>query len=271
MNKIVYALLLLFLSGSLLAQDSATTKKIQFKIGVNYNSNLHYYGRTDSLQSSGFFPTAELWLGQHFYINAAPIFVSNKSIGTTYAGSVTTAGFLKASEKAVVHLYALKPFYKMESGLVQSALKAQTGASFSALSKVVNLTLGGDVKYSNQFDYAAMASLDHLIRFQKESNVFIIDPAVTVNAGTQNFLRVYREKKGGLLFPREVTVTEKSKAFNLLSYEASIPLIYVKGKVQVMATPAYVVPLNLQNGSNGTASEYGKPLFYTTLGAKYSF
>jgi hypothetical protein len=271
MKKIVAAILLLFLSGSLLAQDSTAAKKVQLKIGVNYNSNLHYYGRTDSLRSSGFFPMAELWLGQNFYINAAPIFVNNKSIGTTYAGSVTTAGFLKASEKAVVHLYALKPFYKGESTLVQSALKAQAGATFSALSKVVNLTLGGDVKYSNQFDYAATASLDHLIRIQRENNIFIIDPAITVNAGTQNFLRVYREKKRGLLFPREVTVTEKSRAFNLLSCEASVPLIYVKGKVQVMATPAYVVPLNLQNGSNGTASEYGKPLFYTTLGAKYTF
>jgi hypothetical protein len=271
MIKNVCSLLLVLLTSNLFAQDSTTAKKIQFKLGINYNSHLHYYGRTDSLRSSGFFPMAEMWLGKHFYINAAPIFVHNKSLGTDYAGSVTTAGYLKASEKSVIHLYALKPFYQKESRLVQSAMKGQAGAAVTFLSKVVNLTLGGDVKYSNQLDYAAMASLDHLVRMQGGNHTFIVDPTFAVNGGTQNFLRVYREKKGGLLFPREVTVTEKSQVFKTLSYEASVPLIYVKRNVQVLATPAYVVPLNLQKAGGGTTAEYGKPLFYTTLGLKYSF
>lgn len=271
MRKLLYSIWLLLFSVSLFAQDSTAAKKVQFKLGMNYNSNLHYYGRTDSLRSSGFFPMAELWLGQNFYLNAAPIFVHNKVMGTDYAGSVTTVGFLKASEKSIVHLYALKPFYKEESRLVQSAMKAQAGAALTLLTKVLNLSMGADIKYSNQFDYAAMASLDHLIRLQQGSNVVIIDPSFAVNAGTQNFLRVYRQKTGNILFPREQQVTEKGQVFRALSYEASLPLVYVLGKMQVLATPAYVVPLNLQSGENGTAPEYGKPMIYTTLGVKYSF
>lgn len=271
MNKFFLSFLALLAYGSTLAQDSSATQKVQFKLGVNYNSNLHFYGRTDSLRSSGFFPMAELWLGQNFYINAAPIFVHNRSFGTDYAGSVATVGFLKAGTKSVVNLYALKPFYKEESALVQSAMKAQAGASLTLLSKVVNFSMGGDVKYSNQFDYAAMASLDHLVRLQPGNSVVIIDPTVSVNAGTQNFLRVRREKRGNLLFPREVQVTEKGQVFRPLSYEASLPLILVKGKVQLMATPAYVVPLNLQPASEGVPAEYGKPMFYVTTGLKYNF
>lgn len=241
-------------------------------MGVNYNSNLHYYGRTDSLPISGFFPMAELWLGESWYVNAAPIFIYNQTIGADYAGSVTTLGYLKATEKSVVHLYALKPFYKEESRLVQSVMKAQAGASLSLLSKVVNLSLGGDVRYSNQLDYGATASLDHIVRQELGNSVLIFDPTISVNASTQNFSRTYRQKKGGLLFPREEQVTESGQSFKVLSWEASLPLIFVKGKVQVQATPGYVVPENLLSAANNNGqAEYGKPLFYTTVGVKYSF
>src|SRR5215211_4525068 len=53
-------------------QDS--TEKTKFKLSVNYNSNLNYYGRTDSLKSTGVFPLAELWFTPKVYVSAAPIF-----------------------------------------------------------------------------------------------------------------------------------------------------------------------------------------------------
>ncbi|SHF86627.1 hypothetical protein SAMN05444008_11344 [Cnuella takakiae] len=251
-------------------QDSTTAPKVQFKIGLNYNSKLHYYGRTDSLSSSGYFPMAELWVNNSFYVNAAPIFVHNAFTGTDYAGSVTTLGYLKATPGHMVHLYALKPFYTAESRLVQSALKAQAGAALSLFSKAINFSMGGDVKYSNQLDYGATAGIDHLLRLQKGSHLVLVDPTFSLNAGTQNFLRTYRQKKAGLLFPREETVTEKGQVFRLLAWEASLPLVYIKGKMQVQATPAYVVPLNLQPAQTGIPAEYGKPLLYLTAGVKYS-
>lgn len=263
------SLVLFFLIGNA-QQDSTNSASVRFKIGLNYNSRLHYFGRTDSLQSGGYFPMAELWFNNSFYVNAAPIFVHNASIGTDYAGSVTTLGYLKATPGHMVHLYALKPFYTAESRLVQSALKAQAGAALSLFSKVINLSLGGDVKYSNQLDYGATASIDHLVRLQKATHLVLVDPTFTLNAGTQNFLRTYRQKRAGLLFPREETITENKQVFRLLAWEASLPLIYIKGKIQVQATPAYVVPQNLQPAQAGIPAEYGKPLLYLTAGVKYT-
>lgn len=245
-------------------QDSIANNNLQFKIGVNYNSKLHYFGRTDSLGSSGFFPMAELWLGDSWYVNAAPVFVHNNVMGTGYAGTVATAGYLKSTPTSITHIYALKPFYKAESGLVQSALKGQAGASVSLLSKLANLSLGGDAKYSDRVDFGAQASLDHLFQKEAGSLLFLVNPTVTVNAGTQHFLTTYRQKRGFIL-PREQVVTEEKSAFRLLAYELSIPVIINRGPVQVLATPAYVVPQNLQPG------EQGKPLAYISLGAKYSF
>jgi len=277
MKKTNLALLLVVLFSNIhfsLAQTTDSTKKekAQFKISINHNSGLNYYGRTDSLKSKGFFPLAELWFTSKFYVNAAPVFVYNKSQSFEYAGSVATVGYLKVSKKWIHNFYFLKPFYKESSELVQSALKAQTGASFTFLNKILNISVGGDIKYSNQFDYGAMAGIDHVFRKQlKDQSVLAINPSFTLSAGTQKFSNTYTKKTGGLL-PRRQLVTENVQAFNLLSMEASLPVIYAKDKLQFIATPAYVVPKNLLKAEGRPElSETGRNLFYTTLAVKYSF
>jgi hypothetical protein len=215
---------------------------------------------------------AELWFSPKVYINAAPVFIHNQVSDLEYAGSVATLGYLYTSDKWLSHLYAMKPFYKEGSQLVQSALKAQTGASFSFLNKAVNITMGGDIKFSDKIDFGATAGLDHIFRIESGQSVWVLNPSFFVNAGTQNFSRTYKKKTGGLLGGRERQITEQVQAFNILSYEASIPLIYTKNKFQVLITPAFVMPQNLlQLPDQPEASEYGKNMFYTTATVKYTF
>ncbi len=255
--------------------DSTNENKPQLKLSVNYNSNLNYYGRTDSLRSSGVFPMAELWITPKFYINAAPIFVTNKIAKMEYAGTVTTAGFQTVSDKWISNLYFLKPFYKESSQLVQSALKAQSGISLTYLNKVVNLTAGGDVKFSDQTDFGATAGLDHIVRIQSGDNsVWVLDPSAYAYAGTQRFTNTYMKKKKGLLFlpGNEQQVTENVQRFNVLAYEFSMPVIFTKGKLQFTATPSYILPQNLMTASqNSSIAERGENMFYATVGVKYSF
>jgi hypothetical protein len=260
------------------AQSTETEQKekTQFKIGLNYNSSLNYYGRTDSLRSSGFFPLAELWFNKSFYINAAPIFVSNKISSFDYAGTVASAGYLFHSEnKWLGNIYLLKPFYKESSQLVQSALKAQTGLTLTWMNKVINLTGGADIKFSDKTDFGTMASLDHAFRLQlDDKSVLVIDPSVSLNAGTQQFTKSYLKKAAGfLLFPgNEQLVTESAQRFSILSYELSLPVVFAKGKFQLLLTPAYVIPQNLITTENRPdLSERGKEMFYTTIGFKFIF
>lgn len=259
------------------AQTDSTKAKPQVKLSLNYNSNLHYYGRTDSIQSSGYFPMVEFWATPNFYVNAAPIFVSNSVQSFEYAGSVASIGFQKVTPKWITSIYALKPFYTEEARLVQSALQAQTGVSLTRLSKVVNVTIGGDVKFSNAVDFGATAGIDHLVRIESGKGIFILDPSFTVNAGTQQFSRTYVQKGSGGSNPLPLpipgnasgnsssTVTETGKRFTVLSYEASVPLIYVQKKWMLLLTPAFVAPQNL------VAGEYGKPMAYVTASVKYTF
>jgi hypothetical protein len=274
--QIIGIIFCLVLSQFVFAQSDTTEKqKLKFKIGINYNSGLNYYGRTDSLKSTGFFPLAELWLSKDVYINAAPVFVNNAIQSMEYAGTVTSLGYLHTTDKWITNLYVLKPFYKESSELVQSALKAQTGASFSRLNKVINFTFGGDLKFSDKTDVGATAGLDHLIRKElKNQSVLVIDPSIYAYAGTQNFTNTYYKKRpGNILFPGTTEqINESITKFNVLAYEFSVPVVYAKGKWMGLFTPSYILPQNLVTiAGRPELSERGENMFYATLGLKYTF
>jgi len=255
------------------AQDS-TGAKPQLKISVNYNSNLNYYGRTDSLKSSGLFPLLEFWATPEFYINAAPIFIFNQTVSGQYAGTVATIGYQHLTEKWLSSVYALKPFYKEESELVQALLKAQTGVSISRLTNVVNVTIGADAKFSNKVDFGAIAGLDRAFKIEANKNVVVINPSFYTYAGTQQFSKTYTKKKAnGLPLPgNNQTVTETSNKFNVLAYEVSVPLILVSQKWMLSVTPSYILPQNLLvTPGQPQLSEKGEKTFYTTAALKYSF
>lgn len=276
LQKFASALFMLFVLQTAQAQEDSTATKPQFKLSVNYNTGLNYFGRTDSLKSSGFFPLAELWVTPNFYVNAAPIFVNNAVQNFDYAGTVATIGYQNISPKWITGVYLLKPFYKESSELVQSALKAQSGVNLTYRNKIVNINAGGDVKFSDKVDYGATAGLDHIIRIEnKDKSVLVFDPSFYTYAGTQNFQRSYYKKNnsGFLLFPgRDQVVTEEVSRFGVLAYEASLPIIYAKNKVMLIATPSYIMPQNLVTVPNRPdLSERGENMFYATVTAKYTF
>jgi hypothetical protein len=255
------------------AQEDSTAPSLQLKLSVNYNSHLNYYGRTDNLQSSGVFPLAELWL-KGFYANAAPVFINNKEVSLEYAGLISTVGYQSVSENWISNFYVSKPFYKASSQLLQSALKAQGGFSITKLSNIANISLGAEANWSDQMDFAASAGLDHIIRIENSGgSVWLFDPSIFVYAGTQNLSQTYQRKKSGLPFitPSEPH-TEKYQKFNVLAYEASMPIIYAVDKWMVIATPAYVLPQNLvQVADRPDLSEKGNSMFYLNVALKYSF
>ena len=274
-QKLMLVFSLLIFQFSFVQSDSDQKKKPKFKLGINYNSGLNYYGRTDSLKSTGVFPTAELWLSKDVYVSASPVFVNNAVQSFEYAGTVTSLGYLHVTDKWISNLYILKPFYKQSSQLVQSALKAQTGVSFSRLNKILNLTVGGDLKYSDKIDFGASAGIDHLIKKQlKDKSVLVIDPSFYTYAGTQNFTNTYYKKKNSFLFFPGNTeqVSENVTKFNILAYEFSAPVVYVKGKWMALVTPSYILPQNLVTiAGRPDLSERGQDMFYTTVGIKYTF
>lgn len=276
MKRLIFMLSSVMLMQQSQGQTDSTSAKPSFKIGINYNSSINYFGRSDSMKSSAVFPMAELWFTPDFYVNAAPIFVNNSIQQFEYAGTVTTLGFQHVSDHWITGLYAMKPFYPQSSVLVQSALKGQAGFNLSFLNPVLNLNGGVDVKFSDQTDLGLTAGVDHtLVLGNAGKGIWVIDPSVYAYAGTQHFQQTYnRRRSGGLLnLPgNNQTMMEDVKKLNILAWEASLPIVYSKGPWMLLATPAYVMPQNLVKVQDRPdLSEQGENMFYATLGVKYSF
>ncbi len=254
----------------------SSNEKVQFKLGAFYNNNLSYYGRTDSLHSSGFFPLAEIWFNKNFYVNAAPVFINNAVNHFEYAGAVATAGYQAKSknEKIFTHLYFTKPFYKSGSQLVQSALKEQLSTIVSWQNKDLNITIGADIKHSDNIDYGLSVGADHVFRYEFPGQfVLVADPSAYIYAGTQRFSKSYYEKNNFLPLPgTEQAVTKQVSRLNILSYEFTAPIILAHDKWQLIVIPAYVIPQNLITVANRPGlSERGEKMFYVTAGAKIIF
>ncbi|RTL58279.1 MAG: hypothetical protein EKK37_08040 [Sphingobacteriales bacterium] len=269
-------LLVAFITQAQTNDSAATNEKVEFKLGVNYNSHLNYYGRTDSLKSSGLYPSAELSY-KGLYLKSDFIFINNSVNSNQYTGTIVSAGynFKDASEKISGNIFASKFIYQDKSVLVQSAIKGQAGGSISFLNKILNVNLGADVKFSDQTDVGASGGADHLERYEFNGGktVLVIDPGVYVYAGTQNFTQTYYKKRNILFLPAgEEAVTESSKKFNLLAYEISAPVALGTGKFIFSLTPSYIIPQNLITvPGHPEQSEKGDNLFYVTAGIRYAF
>ena len=248
---------------------SKETKKDAFSASVNYQSALHYFGRTDSLKSSGLFPSIGFQSRSGLYAQGNFIFVQNKSLPTTYTGTTIEAGYrFPESDHFTGNLFYSRFLYKDQSTLVQSALTSQTGINLAYTNKIINVNGGLDLKFSNQTDIGGTFGLDHLFLINKgmTNAAIAINPSVYAYFGTQKFNNTYLEKKTLLGIPVSQQTTEQVTQFNILSYEISMPVVLVTGKFNASVTPSYVIPQNLVTvAGRPDLSERGKELFYVTL------
>ncbi|HEX9512218.1 MAG TPA: hypothetical protein VF939_17120 [Puia sp.] len=276
--------LLLLNSATVLAQgkDSVAIKdsvrnreKGHFIIGATYNSGMNYYGRVDSLKSSGVYPFIGLSARNGLYLNATFVFIHN-SLQSQYAATLLEGGYNFKNKRGnwAGSLSVTKYFYRDNTDLAQSAVKGAAAASITHLNKVINITLGADVKSSDRTDIGGQAGLDHIIRIPDifGKDVIVLDPSATIYAGTQSFTQTYYQKKNLLFIPvAEEAVTKNSRAFNILAYEFSVPVVYAYKKINLIFSPAYILPQNILSVPGQTGlSERAANLFYITATVKFT-
>lgn len=219
-----------------------------FRIGVLYNSHLNYYGRTDSMRSSAIIPDFELWINKNISLTVNPVFINNKIQRLQYAGTTATLGYqLYFKSCFAAQFYFVKPFYKSNSNLVQSAMKSQASASLTWLNNYVNVTAGADLKWSDKQDWGVNAGIDHLIRISFNKSLMVIDPGAYLWSGTQRFTKSYLIKNQGFLLlpPDEEIAQRQMERFEIIACEFSMPAaVTFNNNVQVIFSPAFVKPFN---------------------------
>lgn len=248
--------------------DTSLKAKNVFTASFNYQDKLHYFGRVDSLNSSGYFPTIGFETKPGFFGNASVIMVNNAVKPTHYAGTIAQVGYkFPTSRNFSGNLFYNHFFYEKQAEIVQAALKGQTGINLTYNNKIADVTLGGDLKFSDRTDIGATVSVNHLFIYviPKTSMAVAVNPTATLNAGTQNFTRTYYRKNSVLGLPAGQTlVEERVQRFELLAYELSLPVVFVAGKFNASITAAFVSPQNLLQAPDPAQSEFGKNLFYYT-------
>jgi hypothetical protein len=258
-TRFILLLIIITIAPFTLNAQKDSARKNEFTASLNYQSKLHYFGRTDSLQSSGIFPSVGYELKCGFYAQGSFIFVHNNSLPYNYTGSTIEAGYrLPQAKKINGNIFISKFLYKQNSTLVQSTLKYQTGINLSFNNKIININSGFDIKYSNTTDIGATAGLDHIFisKIANKPMAFAFDPSANINFGTQKFSEVYINKQKILGIPMNNKTTVNKSAFNILSYEISAPIVFVAGKFNTSLIPAYVIPQNLLAGERGTDMFY---------------
>lgn len=277
MKKVITLFLLAVICNPIQAQSTDSTKtkkKITLTTGVSFNSGLNYYGRTDSLKSQGIYPFIGITLPNGLYLFSNFIFVNN-AIATTYAATTIEAGykFKNKKENFRGNVFGSRFFYNADVSLVQSVLKGQAGFNLIQTNKIAGIYGGADAKFSDKTDFGVYAGLDHSFRIDSvgKRGVIVIAPAVYSYFGTQRFTKTWLQQKRFLFIPvGEQTVTENSSRFSLLSYELSCPVIYGLGKMNIILTPAYVLPQNVIS-ADGKSTPKADNLFYTTATIRFDF
>jgi hypothetical protein len=279
MKKVIALFPLVIVCLLLQAQQTDSTatktnkKKITFTAGVGYNSGLNYYGRTDSLKSQGIFPFAGITLNNGLYVFSNFIFINNAAV-FSYGATTIETGYKFKNKKGNWrgNIFGARFFYNADVSLIQAVVKEQVGINLVHTNKIVGIYGGADAKFSNQTDFGAYAGLDHTFRFNSvgKRGVVVISPAIYSYFGTQRFSKTWMQEKRFLFLPvGEQAVTQSSSRFSVMSYELSCPIIYGIGKMNILFTPAYVIPQNVIT-SNGVAQKTDN-LFYTTAAIRFDF
>ncbi len=252
--------------------DTSLPGKNVLSAGINYQSKLHFFGRTDSLQSAGLFPTLRFDSKTGLYVNSGFIFLNNAVTPTSYTGTVVEGGYKFPETKNFSgNMFYSQFLYKDNSQVVQSALKSQAGINLVYNNKIVNVTGGADAKFSNRTDFGVTGGLDHLFIYiiPGTKNAIAVNPSAYIYAGSQNFTQIYYKKTHIIGIPtgQNQQVTENVNRFNILSYEISMPVVLVAGKFNASITGSYVMPKNLIAVANRPdLTERGKDMFYVTAG-----
>ena len=260
---------------SLLAAPVTTPekKKTALTIGTIYLPKLHFYGRTDSLKSTAIAPNLLLQFGNGIYLSSTVIFLNNKQTPFNYGATIAGAGYRFGKLKGLAGSIYGDLFFYANKGLVQSSQKGQVGFNLSYLNSFLNINGSGSTIFSDNNDYFTSVGVDHRFRFKKGKSIFVIIPSFTANAGTQNFTSTYYKTRSanGIPLPPE-QVTETSKKFQLLSFEASVPIVYVYKKLALSFTPGYVIPQNIiKVAGRPDLSENASNLFYANVGVFFTF
>jgi len=260
------------------AQDSLLTasdtvpikRKSHFKIELGYLSDNVYLGRSDSVKIP--YVTAGVR-----YIHRSGLFAGVSANYLSTEGRTDlfelTGGYMMSKGNWDAEISGTKYYYNANSYSVNAETKGEISLYSAYDLGWVSPSITAGMKFSQATDYTATLGVEHDFSFLDER--LQVEPAIYVNASTQNYYNAYYQKrkyatnrKGQQKAVGTITAsTEDASAFRILDYELSVPVEYTKRRFTIGITPVYAIPVNANhiNITVTTANATRYRNYYETL------
>ena len=270
--------------------DLKSVKKASIKFGVNYLSNSVYLGRADTVKTPIIEPEVKYTFKNGIYFSGNLEYIPNRATSPLDAGSLSGGYDFDINDDWSAGVSYTKLFYNAASTQIGSAIGSTINANMDYdIADIITPSLSIDYNLLKQgfgSDILINAGLAHdfaKIGIFTSSDIGIISPTVTMNAGTQNFydayftLKKYKLTAKGkakeaaaekLILKRKAQLSQ----FNMLDYELSSPVEYKAGPVILSFTPTYAFAVhNLPPRISNAMVNTSNGLFYFEVGASLKF
>jgi len=290
MNLHAGLLFLLFLQLNLSAQNSKhseseiTAKEESFFLtDISYINDVVFMGRKDSIAAPYIYPSLTYFDKSGFFADASFSYLTSSDQGRIDLFLIS-AGFLFDWDQWNAGISGTLYFYNDESYNVQSETVGDLSGFLSYDLNIVEISVLASTFFNNEnsADFFAGLMLDRAF-FNKDQS-FLIDPTLTIYAGSQYFYEAYyntsrlgnRKGKGmgsAISQPTEntpVMINEASK-FQLLSIETSLPMHYQYKHFIFSFTPVLALPQSSPTiiTEDEVIKEELKRVFYFSAGISY--
>jgi hypothetical protein len=267
-------------------QESTAKKTSHWVVGANYLSNNVYLGRKDSIVTPYITPSIGYHDKSGFFISGSVSYLPGNGENRIDMSTVE-GGYSYASDKFNVEVSAAKDFYSDQSFAVTSEINGRLSASLSYDFGILEPSLDLGMEFSGTPDIGLGFGLGH--SFTIIDDIFETDPAVHINAATQNFYANYFSKRrysakrpGGGKTQNIAAGLANASKLQIMDYEFEAPFEYtIKKKLKLNFTPTLAIPINpsavtLSTQTSGnkpatqTATENLSSTLYFSLGFSYT-
>jgi hypothetical protein len=277
--KLLFICLCLSTNG-IMAQQEAT-KKTTLTAAVLYNSNVSYYGQSTNEKLPYVLVNATLLFPLGIYFSAGSYKLLNYGSGL----SETDLGLgydYNVNEKLTLGASYTRSFFPSNSPLLQASNTNNVNFSATYALSIFKSAFSTDYAFGQQNDiFLVLNNSKEIIlgNFFSDKNMFYVEPAIELVAGTRHFYESYTISKGkrdkakgnAPLSPGNSGTTAASTAivessgFNVLSYNFKLPVSFSRAN--------YIAELNYQFSVLGpkAAEELKKQQSYFGMAFYYQF
>lgn len=246
-----------------MAQQDTVAKKTTLTAAVLYSSNISYYGQSTNEALPYVLANATLRLPIGIFFSAGSYQLLNYGSGL----SETDLGLgydRDLTEQLNLGISYTRSFFPSNSPLLQASNTNNVNLSAVYALPIFKSTFSADYAFGKQEDiFLSLNAAKEVVlgSFFSDKNIFYIEPAIELVAGTRHFYQTYTINKGkrdpakgkapqnpgNSGAANSTTSTVATSTFNLLSYNFKLPLSFSRA--------SYIAELNYQFSILGKADE----------------